>query len=92
MSRLTVFVDDRELPEEEARALWKRFSDHMEAHQGDLRGFAEKEGVASVLPEHGAGKAILRLRKTGEQVPYANARAATDKSAAPPIKSKGMKR
>jgi hypothetical protein len=46
MSQLRVIVDDQVLPEPEARALWTRFSAHMDLHQGDFDGFARAEGYA----------------------------------------------
>lgn len=64
-------VDGVELPEVEARALWERFSDWMEEHQGDLAGFASKEGFASVHPGVDAAGPILRASKTEKQRPYA---------------------
>ena len=51
MSGLAAFVDGVSLPEPEARALWERFSLYMDAHKGDLGGFARAEGFASVRPE-----------------------------------------
>lgn len=58
-SRLTALVDGAPLPEEEARALWKAFSEHMDAHRGDMAGFAAKKGWASIAPEYRQGKAVL---------------------------------
>jgi hypothetical protein len=58
-TKLVVLVDGRPLPEDEARALWTRFSAHMDQHQGDAAGFAKKEGFSSVRPESRNGRAVL---------------------------------
>ena len=71
--RLGAILDGQTLSEEEARALWARFSAHMDANKGDLAGFAAAEGVASVQPETRAGKAVLVLSRTGQQQPYGQA-------------------
>lgn len=60
-SRLAVFVDGRALPEEEARAIWIRFSTWMDEHRGDFDGFAKQEGFVSARPETQGGKAVLVL-------------------------------
>jgi hypothetical protein len=60
--RLLVVVDGKPLPEPEARAIWKRFSDYMGEHPGDLAGFAAGEGFASAKPESRGGKALLILQ------------------------------
>ncbi len=60
-SRLAVLVDGRPLPEEEARAMWIRFSTWMDEHRGDFDGFAKKEGFVSARPETRGGKAVLVL-------------------------------
>ncbi|CAN5750888.1 hypothetical protein BH09MYX1_BH09MYX1_08190 [soil metagenome] len=69
---LRVVVDGKPLPEDEARALWKRFSDHMEEHKGDLGGFAKAEGFASVQPAMGDEGAELRVSRSKTQAPYRN--------------------
>ena len=68
---LSAMVDGVPLPEAEARALWERFSDWMEEHQGDLAGFATREGFSSVHPGVDAAGPILRVSKTEKQRPYA---------------------
>jgi hypothetical protein len=68
--RLAVQIDGTALPEEEARALWAKFSDHMDAHAGDLAGFARAEGFASVHPEARSGVAFLIVSRTEAQRPY----------------------
>jgi hypothetical protein len=60
--------------EEEARALWERFSAWMEEHRGDLSGFAAQEGYASAHPGIANGRPILRLSRTAKQQPYATVR------------------
>jgi hypothetical protein len=70
---LAVVVDGVSLGEEEARAFWARFSAHMEAHKGDLAGFAKSEGFASVHPEMHAGGAVLVVSKHLPQRAYGNA-------------------
>ena len=58
-SKLVVLLDGRPLPDEQARAIWTRFSAHMDQHQGDTAGFAQIEGFSSVRPESRAGRAVL---------------------------------
>ena len=70
MKNLGVLVDGTPLPDEEARALWARFSEWMEEHHGDLGGFAVKEGYASVHPGVEGGRPVLRASKTAPQRPY----------------------
>lgn len=72
-ARLAVFIDGAPLPPEEGRAFWQRFSDHMEAHRGDLAGFAASEKLASVHPEVRGGEPVLVGSKTAVQRPYTNA-------------------
>lgn len=69
---LRVVVDGAPLPDDAARALWKRFSEHMDAHKGDLAGFAKAEGYASAHPAMGPEGAELRLSKHAPQGPYRN--------------------
>ena len=59
---LAVLVDGAPLADEEARALWTRFSEHMDANQGDFAGFARKNGWVSVSPEYRKGQAVLVVR------------------------------
>jgi hypothetical protein len=74
MASLSVIVDGAAMPEEEARAFWKRFSTHMETNKGDLAGFAKQEGFASVVPETGPQGAVLRVSRTAPQPQYSNAK------------------
>lgn len=60
-SRLAVLVDGRPLPDDEARAMWVRFSAWMDEHRGDFDGFAKSEGFVSARPETRGGKAVLVL-------------------------------
>jgi hypothetical protein len=78
---LGVIVDGAALGDDEARALWSRFSDHMEAHRGDLAGFAAAEGFASVHPETRNGRAVLIASRTAPQRPYGNAQNTSDTAA-----------
>jgi hypothetical protein len=61
---LAVLMDGVPLPEVEARALWTQFSEHMDAHQGDLAGFAKEKGWVSVTPEFRKGQAVLIVKTT----------------------------
>ena len=70
MSALRVVVDGVALPDDEARAFWKRFSAWMEDKHGDLAGFARAEGLASVHPEMREGRAVLTASRTAAQRPY----------------------
>lgn len=69
--RLGVLVDGEPMPEDEALALWDRFSVWMEDHRGDLAGFAAAEGYASVQPGVDGDRPVLRASKTLAQKPYA---------------------
>lgn len=68
-SRLSVIVDDAPLPEEEARALWVKFSEHMDANRGDMAGFAKLCGYVSVAPEVRKGLPVLVVRTTAAPSP-----------------------
>ena len=71
--RLGVLLDGEPMAEEEARAFWARFSAWMDAHKGDLAGFAKSEGLASVHPTMQAGRAVLVASRSKLQKPYTNA-------------------
>ncbi len=73
MTALRVLVDGVALPDDDARALWKRFSAWMEEHPGDLAGFAEGEGLTSIQPEMHAGLPVLSASRTKPQGPYEDA-------------------
>ena len=68
--KLVVVVDGVALPDEEARAFWERFSVWMEDHRGDLAGFADNEGFASVFPTVDEGRPVLMVSRTEAQRPY----------------------
>jgi hypothetical protein len=70
MTALRVLVDGVPLPDEEARAMWHRFSAWMEEHVGDLAGFARAEGFASVHPEMHGGLPVLVASHSAPQGPY----------------------
>ena len=70
---LSVTIDGKALSEEEARAFWARFSEWMDAHPGDLGGFARSEGLASVHPEMQAGVPVLVGSRTAPQRAYTTA-------------------
>jgi hypothetical protein len=70
---LAVVIDGAPLPDDEARAFWGRFSAYMDAHKGDLAGFAAAEKLASVHPETRGGRAVLVGSRTAPQRAYANA-------------------
>ena len=63
-SRLAVLVDGVALPDDEARALWTKFSEHMDQHKGDMAGFAKLCGYARVSPEARNGQAVLLIQTT----------------------------
>jgi hypothetical protein len=77
---LAALIDNTPLPEEEARALWKEFSEHMDANKGDRLGFAQKKGFLSIAPELRKGQAVLVARTTNTPPP---ARAATPNGVKP---------
>lgn len=56
---LAALVDGAPLPEEQARDLWKRFSEYMGEHQGDMEGFARSNGYTAISPEFRGGRAVL---------------------------------
>jgi hypothetical protein len=78
---LAVKIDGTALPDDEARAMWERFSAWMEEHRGDLAGFAKQEGFASAHPGVENGKPILLLSRNAAQRPYAPV--AQDESSSP---------
>jgi hypothetical protein len=63
-SRLAVMIDGASMDDDAARALWTEFSAHMDAHEGDMKGFAAKKGWFAVAPEYRQGKAVLVVRTT----------------------------
>src|SRR5438067_13869193 len=92
-SRLVVVRDGVELPEEQARALWRAFSEHMDLNEQDLDGFARAHGFVSVRPEHRRGRAELVVT-TSQSIPPPSNRAkpmvrAQTRSARPAAAAKG---
>jgi len=73
MTALRVVLDGAALPDDEARAFWKRFSVWMDGHEGDLAGFAKSEELASVQPEMHGGVPVLLASRTQAQSPYTSA-------------------
>jgi hypothetical protein len=70
MGALRVLVDGEPLPGQEAIAFWKRFSEWMDEHPGDLAGFASSEALSSVQPEMHDGVPVLVASRTAPQRPY----------------------
>jgi hypothetical protein len=90
MSALRAVIDGSPLPDDEARALWKRFSTWMDAHEGDLAGFARAEGLVSVHPEMRGGSPVLVGSGSDPQRPYGTAAPGTGpKTHAAATKRKG---
>jgi len=56
---LAAFVDGVALAEEQARDLWKRFSEWMGEHKGDMEGFGKQNGYTQITPEYRGGRAVL---------------------------------
>jgi hypothetical protein len=73
VTALRVLVEGVALSDEEARAIWRRFSAWMDANVGDLAGFARAEGFASLHPEMHDGSPVLVVSRTASQRPYVTA-------------------
>jgi hypothetical protein len=58
-SALAALVDGVALSGDAARDLWKKFSDYMGEHRGDVAGFAKNNGFVRIAPEYRNGKAVL---------------------------------
>jgi hypothetical protein len=67
---LSVVVDGVAMPEDQAREMWRRFSEYMEQHRGDLGGFAASAGFVSAHPRSEGGRAVLVLSRTAPQEAY----------------------
>jgi hypothetical protein len=63
-SRLAAEIDGAPLPEDKAREIWTKFSEHMDEHRGDMTGFAKLHGYARVSPEARRGQAVLVIQTT----------------------------
>jgi hypothetical protein len=70
---LGAVLDGQPLAEEDARALWERFSAYMDEHKGDLAGFAKEEGFASVHPAMEKGLPVLVASRSAPQKAYTTA-------------------
>ena len=90
MSALRVVLDGEPLPAEEAIAFWKRFSEWMDEHRGDLAGFARSEGLSSVQPEVHDGSPVLVASRSARQQPYDVAR--KKRTTPPPTPGRGSAR
>ncbi len=80
--------DAVDLSADDAKELWARFSAWMDAHPGDLAGFAAELGVKSVRPALDATGPVLVVSSTETQVSYGTAKhldvpAKREKDAAP---------
>ena len=74
--------DGVELPEEQARALWRAFSEHMDRNQQDMDGFARDHGFATVRAEHRRGRAMLVVASLASRPPAS--RPPTSRRSTPP--------
>lgn len=83
--------DGVDLPEEQARALWRAFSEHMERSRHDYDGFARDHGFRTVRAEHRRGKAVLIVSSTASLPPPRPAPRKTQ-SIPPPARAAGGKR
>lgn len=83
--RLRVRIDGELVDEAGARELWARFSAHMDAHPGDLAGFARAESMTHAEPVLEADGPVLHLsRNPGIRAPvYGPARQAADQPTPP---------
>ncbi len=68
-ARLAVVRDGIELPEEQARALWRAFSEHMEQNPHDFEGFARAHGFVQVRAEHRRTRAVLLVSSRAASMP-----------------------
>ena len=78
---LRVLIDGSPLVDQDAAALWRRFSAWMDEHPGDLAGFAQSEGFASVHPELHRGDPVLIASRVAPQRSYTNASTPRDRAA-----------
>ena len=84
--RLAVLLDGAPMAEEQALALWDRFSTWMEDHRGDLAGFAAQEGYVSIHPGVEGDRPVLRVSQSAAQRPYAPVGGGSD---SPPSQGSG---
>jgi hypothetical protein len=95
--RLAVIRDGVDLPEDQARALWRAFSEHMEHSRHDYDGFARDHGFLSVRAEHRRGRAILIVSSRASLPPPrpsrpSRAKAVARESTASPQRVAGKRR
>ena len=92
--------DGIDLPKAEALGVWQKFSAWMEAHPGDLAGFAEEIGTKSVRPTLDARGPVLLISGTEVQQAYGSPKgmaaapastASTGSSSRPTTGKKGKK-
>jgi len=88
-ARLAVVRDGIPLPEDQAKALWRAFSEHMEQNPHDVDGFARSHGFARVRTEHRRGRAVLLVSSRAASLPPppASRPRAESKKKAPPKKA-----
>ncbi len=65
--------DGIDLPKAEALGVWQKFSAWMEAHPGDLAGFAEEIGAKSVRPTLDVRGPVLLISGSEVQQAYGSA-------------------
>lgn len=65
--------DGIDLPKTEALAVWQKFSAWMDAHPGDLAGFAEEIGAKSVRPTLDVRGPVLLISGSEVQQAYGSA-------------------
>ena len=81
--RLGVIRDGVDLPEDQARALWRAYTEHLERDGEDLEGFARAHGFLSVRAERRRGRAILVVSTRAQRPKRAPAKV-REPSPAPP--------
>jgi len=83
-SRLAAVVGGKALSKDEARALWQRFSEYMDANRNDFDGFAKREGFAHASVAANGGIATLTLSSEPvAAMPRSSGRSGSPKSGGP---------
>jgi hypothetical protein len=97
--RLAVIRDGVDLPEDQARALWRAYSEHLERNHEDIDGFARSHGFVAVRTEHRRGRAVLYVSSVASLPPPpprqsrpSRAPAKVREAATPPPKVAGRRR
>ena len=67
---LSVRIDGQPIGDDDARAIWERFSRHMDVNQGDFAGFAAAEGYKHASVDVVSGRPVLIL---GDNPPQTSA-------------------